>query len=347
VLYNKTKTVLVKFPAGKTGGFTIPSGITEIEARAFYRSPELTRVTIPKSVKKIGQEAFYGCTKLTRVTFAAGSNIENLAFGTFGGIPGYYNNVLTDDSLAYYYNIEQLAQSWDPEHHNPAGTYTRAIGSGTWTKQAIADNIFYSIDEVRAFLAEKPANTPYDPYYIELNINSLSDHSYTTGSLGNVLRNNPGKCVNLDLSDSTFTIIGDGAFSGCTGLTSVTIPASVTIIGDGAFSGCTGLTSITIPNSVTSIGEWAFSDCTGLTSVTIPGSVTSIEESAFYLCGSLTSVTFTTGSNITDANFKNGAFPEGYNGYGGDSLKNAYLAANPKAGTYIRAAGGSVWTKQP
>ena len=59
------------------------------------------------------------------------------------------------------------------------------------------------------------------------------------------------------------------------------IPNSVTSIGDGAFSYCSSLTSVTIGNSVTSIGHEAFRGCSGLTSVTIPNSVTSIGREAF------------------------------------------------------------------
>ena len=84
--------------------------------------------------------------------------------------------------------------------------------------------------------------------------------------------------------------IGDDAFYGCTGLTSVVIPDSVTGIGNEAFYYCTGLTSITIPDSVTSIGEYAFLDCTGLTSVTIGNGVKSIGSRAFSYCTGLTSI---------------------------------------------------------
>ena len=65
------------------------------------------------------------------------------------------------------------------------------------------------------------------------------------------------------------TSIGEYAFCGCSGLTSVTIPNGVTSIGSEAFSGCPALTSMTIPDSVTNIGTNAFQNCYGLTSVTI------------------------------------------------------------------------------
>jgi len=60
----------------------------------------------------------------------------------------------------------------------------------------------------------------------------------------------------------------------------------------------------------------------------------------------LTSVTFA-GSNITSANFSDGAFPQGSEEDGGNNLKTAYLAVNGGAGTYTRDPDGAVWTKQP
>ncbi len=85
--------------------------------------------------------------------------------------------------------------------------------------------------------------------------------------------------------------IGDGAFSNCTKLKSVTISNGVTSIGILAFASCTALESITIPDNVENIGSSAFGSCTKLKSVTIGNGVISIGGSAFTGCTSLESIT--------------------------------------------------------
>ena len=85
--------------------------------------------------------------------------------------------------------------------------------------------------------------------------------------------------------------LGDFAFYGCSGLTSLTLPSSVTKIGCYALSSCIGLTSLTLPSSVTEIGEHAFLNCRGLTNFTIPSGVTKIGAGAFFCCYGLISLT--------------------------------------------------------
>ena len=84
--------------------------------------------------------------------------------------------------------------------------------------------------------------------------------------------------------------IGDLAFEGCSGLTSLTLPSGLTEIGFSAFHGCSGLTSLTLPSGVTKIGYCAFEGCSGLTSLTLPSGVTEIGYSAFEGCSGLTSI---------------------------------------------------------
>ena len=101
--------------------------------------------------------------------------------------------------------------------------------------------------------------------------------------------------TSVTIPNSVFSILG-GAFSRCSGLTSVTIPNSVTSIEMHAFAGCSALTSLTIPNSVTSIGQQSFKGCISLTSLSVPKSLTSIGSSAFYGCSALTSIKVETGN---------------------------------------------------
>ena len=153
----------------------------------------------------------------------------------------------------------------------------------------------------------------------------LTDYEYTINDDGIRITKYIGKNTEVKIPDCV-TSIGNYAFEGCTGLTSVTINNGVKSIGYDAFYGCTGLTSIyytgglagwcginvygkivsdtralyiggkkvegdlIIPDNVKSIGYGAFNGFSGLSSITIGNSVTSIGDRAFYNCTGLTSV---------------------------------------------------------
>ena len=135
----------------------------------------------------------------------------------------------------------------------------------------------------------------YNKYYYYENDVYYYKNCYTSNDV-------IGKCAFKGCSGLTsltlpagITEIGDEAFEYCSGLTSLTLPDGITEIGSSAFFGCSGLTSITIPNGVTQIDKNAFRDCTGLTSLTLPANIKRIGESAFYGCSGLTSLNLPAG----------------------------------------------------
>ena len=148
-----------------------------------------------------------------------------------------------------------------------------------------------------------------------------------------------GKLSVLDLSEAKIIeggnngyytsndVIGNYAFEGCSGLTSLTLPTGITSIGYGAFIGCSGLTSLTLPAGTTWIGSCAFQGCSGLTSLNLPAGITEISGCAFIGCSGLTSLTLPVG--ITEIGGR--AF-EGCSG-----LTSIYVYAEkvPEIGSYV------------
>ena len=94
------------------------------------------------------------------------------------------------------------------------------------------------------------------------------------------------------------TEIGEGAFSGVTGLKEVIIPGTVRIIQKNAFSYNTEIEKVTIENGVLSIGENAFKNCSNLKEVIIPDSVLNIGSATFSYCSKLYSVQMSNNVNI-------------------------------------------------
>ncbi|HSA00240.1 MAG TPA: leucine-rich repeat domain-containing protein [Candidatus Paceibacterota bacterium] len=74
VLFNRSKTTLVQYPAGKTGSYNIPESVTNLDYAAFANCATLTGAAMPESITRIGDMAFEGCTSLTNIIIPDGIN---------------------------------------------------------------------------------------------------------------------------------------------------------------------------------------------------------------------------------------------------------------------------------
>lgn len=78
------------------------------------------------------------------------------------------------------------------------------------------------------------------------------------------------QCSNLSrVTCDEVSIIGQGAFAGCSNLSYINYGQNIVSIERHAFVGCSGLTSINLPSSITTIGTDAFTNCTGINHITI------------------------------------------------------------------------------
>ncbi len=97
-LLNKDQTALICCPAGMSGAYAIPDGVTTIEWQAFFNCTALTSVTIPDSVTTIGESAFHECTSLTTVTL--GGSVTIISASAFENCTSltdvYYGSVEAD-----------------------------------------------------------------------------------------------------------------------------------------------------------------------------------------------------------------------------------------------------------
>ena len=93
------------------------------------------------------------------------------------------------------------------------------------------------------------------------------------------------KAVVSSYKGTLSTVSGGGFLSGCTGLTSLTLPDTLsTVSGGGFLSGCTGLTSLTLPDTLSTVSGGGFlSGCTGLRTLVMPSGLTNFNTTAFLL----------------------------------------------------------------
>lgn len=266
VLFDKLATAILAHPAGRTGSYTIPHGVTSIAEVAFAKNVGLTGVTIPEGVTNIAESAFDGCTGLTTVTLP--DSVTAIANYTFAGCTNL-TIVSAGTGLASIGGPNS-----DPFYGCTALTAINVAPGNTVF--ASIDGVVFSDDESTLFYF--PYAKPGD-YAVPAGVTNIA-----TGAFAN--------CTALTSVTMSAAVqsIEDYAFNSCQALTNVTIGSGVTTIGDGAFSDCIGLTSLALPEGVTSLGDYVFSGCTSLTGMTIPAGVTNIGINPFYGCTALASI---------------------------------------------------------
>ena len=231
---------------------TIPNSVTKINAWAFEGCKGLTSITIPNSVTSIGESAFSRCRSLTSITIP--NSVTSIGDGAFEGCSSLKsitipNSVKSIGEYAFYW-CTSLTSITIPNSVTSIGErafyWCTSLTSITIPNSvtSIGKLAFSECDSLISIIVEK-GNTTYDS---RENCNAIIETAKNTLIAG---------CKNTFIPNSV-TSIGERAFLGCKGLTSIIIPNGVTSIGEYAFYGCDALKSIRIPKSVTYIGEDAF-----------------------------------------------------------------------------------------
>ena len=104
VLFNKDKTAIVCYPAGKTQtNYSIPNSVTSIENCAFVDCTWLINVEISNGLISIGKEAFEECTSLTNITIP--DSVKSIGICAFLNCTSL-TSINVDDNNANYSSVD-------------------------------------------------------------------------------------------------------------------------------------------------------------------------------------------------------------------------------------------------
>ena len=295
--------------------------ITALPIQAFYKSTNVENLILPNTLITIGEEMFYQSKLKTVVIPANATTIGNSAFEQCASlisidIPA---NVETIGTAVFWGCSSLTTVTFEKE------SQLKTIGGG------------YSEPNYYGVFSYCTALTAIE---IPASVETIEAAAFKgCSSLATVTFENGSQLKTIGGGSSYY-----GAFSDCTALTSIEIPASVETIKASAFKGCSSLATVTFENGSqlkTIEGGYpssgTFADCTALTSIEIPASVETIEAAAFKGCSSLATVTFEKGSQLKTIGGGGSSY---YGAFG--QLKNL-MTVDMSACTQVKTIGESAF----
>ena len=300
VLFDSELRTLLCYPRAKPGmEYKAPEDTVSVGEYAFFGCKNLSTVGLNDNVEEVASSAFDGCGSLVSIQVSPDNE-------TLASIDGVLFRKLDRSLLRYPEGLS------GPLYYVPDGILSIGPGAfrgcGSLWKVIVPAGVV-SVGELAFSACDTLANvslpgtvkdvgsSPFSdcPCLEEISVSGEGRLATVGGALVDIGESRL-ICLPAGRGDTTFEApegivsIGEGAFSRCSSLQSVSLPDSLELIGSRAFESCSALESVSIPKAVTAIGDKVFFQCSTLESVTIEGASTTVGERVFYGCTSLENV---------------------------------------------------------
>ena len=226
VVFDKTCTTLLCYPAGGAIVYQIPEGVTSIGEYAFYCCSSLTSVTIPEGVTSIGEYAFSGCSSLASVIIPEGVTMIRRGTFAYAGV----ESITLPDGLQI---IESCYDNYYWGDHF-AGAFQ---GCNKLKNIIIPDSVTRIGDGTFRYCVSLTS------VIVPGSVQSIGCEAFfgCTGLESVILLEGVSWIAGYSYSITTYNY---GAFCDCSSLRSITIPLSLKGIYKAAFSSCDSLKDI-------------------------------------------------------------------------------------------------------